>query len=741
MTIAVTSSYTRAPGNGVATVYNFAFKIFAASDLVVTDIVDATGVPTTRSDYTVAISATTEGGTVTFATAPLTGHTIDIRSLIPLDQPTSITNQGPFSPNVHETTFDRLDRQGQDTRRLATNSIRIPDYEAPRDMTLPKLADIAGKYGAYDVLGKPIGASGTGNDSSLRTDLAISTTGSEGGRLVAFKRTEAGASARTVQSKLLEWVTPLDFGAVGDGVADDAAAIQAAYTALAATGGTVYFPSKYVFRSTANINVPVGDGNTVDTMGASRASGGILFDGAAVTTGLTFTGSGLTYAGFVNSMRIRGTGGAVRGVTASNCDQPRVYASRFSGFSGAAIAMFGCIVSEISAVLVTGCGSATEGSIEIDGIGGAVGSTTFKASHLYISAGNTTVGGLIINRTYNVTIIAGAIESCGTPLRVGNKADSTVGCLCLLIHGMDLENPGNGNPYIEIGQGLSSVFVNSIDVRGCNGSPSGTATVLCGVRLYRCNGAMFGPNNWTLTAGSTATYILESTGNFGVIIEGQRQSFGVGAKPWVTVNSTQVKAAGPHIRWKSDEVMPGYNPASAASLTGTTPSILIDSVQGGYYGHAVFANGGATTVTQLLDGEAGMRCRLGATNGNTTLTQGTGAGQFDMIAGGNYTLAGGQFLDFVHNGTCWKEIRKSELTGSAAYDPPSLADGAGATTTVTVNGASLGQYALCSFSLDLQGISVTAWVSAANTVSVRFQNESGGALDLASGTLRAKVYS
>lgn len=80
------------------------------------------------------------------------------------------------------------------------------------------------------------------------------------------------------------------------------------------------------------------------------------------------------------------------------------------------------------------------------------------------------------------------------------------------------------------------------------------------------------------------------------------------------------------------------------------------------------------------------------------------------------------------------------LTGSATYDPPSLGDAAGATTTVTVTGAALGDFALASFSLDLQGITVSAYVSGANTVSVRFQNESGGTLDLGSGTLRARVW-
>lgn len=80
------------------------------------------------------------------------------------------------------------------------------------------------------------------------------------------------------------------------------------------------------------------------------------------------------------------------------------------------------------------------------------------------------------------------------------------------------------------------------------------------------------------------------------------------------------------------------------------------------------------------------------------------------------------------------------LTGSATYDPPSLADGAGTNTTVTVTGAALGDFiAGLSFTRDLAGITLTGYVSAADTVTVRLQNESGGPVDLASGTLRARV--
>jgi hypothetical protein len=84
-------------------------------------------------------------------------------------------------------------------------------------------------------------------------------------------------------------------------------------------------------------------------------------------------------------------------------------------------------------------------------------------------------------------------------------------------------------------------------------------------------------------------------------------------------------------------------------------------------------------------------------------------------------------------------LRLAQYTGSATYDPPSLLTLTGTTTTVTATGASLGDFASATFSLDLQGITVTAWVSAANTVSVRFQNDTTGTIDLASGTLRVNV--
>lgn len=77
------------------------------------------------------------------------------------------------------------------------------------------------------------------------------------------------------------------------------------------------------------------------------------------------------------------------------------------------------------------------------------------------------------------------------------------------------------------------------------------------------------------------------------------------------------------------------------------------------------------------------------------------------------------------------------LTGSKTFDPPNVGNGAQTSTTVTVTGALLGQFALAAFSLDSQGIVITATVSAADTVRVTFRNDTGGSIDLGSGTLNA----
>jgi hypothetical protein len=85
--------------------------------------------------------------------------------------------------------------------------------------------------------------------------------------LVTYTPAGTGAVATTVQDKLRESVSVMDFGAVGDGVTDDTAAIQAAINSIP-SGGVIYLPvGTYLTSGSININTAgvhfIGSGTTV----------------------------------------------------------------------------------------------------------------------------------------------------------------------------------------------------------------------------------------------------------------------------------------------------------------------------------------------------------------------------------------------------------------------------------------------------------------------------------------------
>ena len=93
---------------------------------------------------------------------------------------------------------------------------------------------------------------------------------SSGSSLIGYINTGTGATARTVQARLRDYISVKDFGAVGDGTNNDVTAIQNAINAAAAlpssggssglsgiSGATVYFPAG-VYRINSGITIPDG---------------------------------------------------------------------------------------------------------------------------------------------------------------------------------------------------------------------------------------------------------------------------------------------------------------------------------------------------------------------------------------------------------------------------------------------------------------------------------------------------
>lgn len=207
--------------DGVQVEYTFPYKILASSDLVVT-----TDVPSSLAlgtDYTVTGVGLANGGHIDLTAGSKCPNTktLKIKRVVPLTQPTSFRTQGAFSPAAHENAFDRVTMAAQ---------------QLDRDHL--ELANVVG----------------TGNpDANL---AQVTPTGATTARLLR----DIFADAINVRS----------YGAKGDGVTDDTAAIQAAITAGAATRRSIVLPAG-TYRTTAPLTLP--SNSTLIGYGAK-----ILFD-------------------------------------------------------------------------------------------------------------------------------------------------------------------------------------------------------------------------------------------------------------------------------------------------------------------------------------------------------------------------------------------------------------------------------------------------------------------------------
>jgi parallel beta-helix repeat protein len=121
--------------------------------------------------------------------------------------------------------------------------------------------------------GGPITTSGTvsiANDSIV--NAMVNPSAGIASTKLAFQAAGAGSTSRTVFSKLSDWISVKDFGAVGDGVTNDTTAVQAAINAASAVGGsTVIFPAG-VYACT-QLTLPsyvtlLGTGGTIKTFGS-----------------------------------------------------------------------------------------------------------------------------------------------------------------------------------------------------------------------------------------------------------------------------------------------------------------------------------------------------------------------------------------------------------------------------------------------------------------------------------------
>lgn len=168
MTISSTTRVARYTGNGTASTFSFTFKVFSAADLFVQRVTIADGTTTTlvlTTDYTVSLNGnqnTNPGGSITLVAGALaSSYTLTITSDIDNVQPTDLTNQGGFYPEVITDSLDRATIQIQQVAATANNAVHAPISDGALDMTLPVKELRTGKFLSFSAAGLPIVSDGT----------------------------------------------------------------------------------------------------------------------------------------------------------------------------------------------------------------------------------------------------------------------------------------------------------------------------------------------------------------------------------------------------------------------------------------------------------------------------------------------------------------------------------------------------------------------------------------------------
>lgn len=517
-----------------------------------------------------------------------------------------------------------------------------------------------------------------------------------------------------------------DYGAVGNGVADDTAAIQSAINASKA----VYFPAgNYLITDTLLFD------NNHYFYGESKG-------GLAGTSKITMSGS-LPAIQARTSITAATFNSVFENLTVNNADT-----------SGRPSGSVGFDLTLCSFFVLRNC------STRHHNIGVRLGETGVLNGGYYglvdsCEVVNSEIGYRLTSANSN-RFIAGRIHSCATGMYAETTTDIFIstsfestdlglslqsGCQGWLVHsrfessgGVKIESGAFNNHIFSYRSGLVDRV---IDLDGRNFDHGRSSTY--GLPAPYSNKNQF--NNESMTWDGDANGIANGLALSAATPSGTTMSLTTTAGEFVTGTSAQkflIDAAGT-TRTDLRIIQPLYTtPGVQYTIAARVKTNLENgwNFRGGtgaaysttnYFNAAIAVTDEWTVVSSSFVATADRAYCFFYTNSSTAAG---GASDRYLIVDAIYFGKGLKAPSFGEYGT---------PAGSATYNPPSLADGAGATTTVTCAGAALGDYVLASFSLDLQGITMTAWVSATDTVSVRFQNETGGVLDLGSGTLSVKT--
>lgn len=172
MTINTTTSKIAYSGDGSSVAFAVPYNFFGLDELEVI-ATDAAGVNTTltRGVHYNVTGGGDATGTVTAITAPAVGVTWTISRKTARTQTAAYTDYGAFPAKTHEQALDRGVAISQEIEAKIAIALRAPANEiAVSD--LPKLADRASKYLAFDAGGQPIASAAPSGGTPVSAFMA-----------------------------------------------------------------------------------------------------------------------------------------------------------------------------------------------------------------------------------------------------------------------------------------------------------------------------------------------------------------------------------------------------------------------------------------------------------------------------------------------------------------------------------------------------------------------------------------
>lgn len=739
--------------DGTQTVFTYPFPIFETDDLEVRldSLLQSNG-------FAVSGAGLSDGGAVIFSAAPATAARVTIRRRLAIARVTDFQDNGVLRARTLNDELDYQIAALQDVADDAAGAVRVDPGDVGGGVTLPLRAARANRVLGFDSVG----------------DITVFDRGTE-----TIGVPFPGGVPRTVEDKLAEHMTARDFGTLGDGVADDGPALQAAMNAAAAAGKMLEI-GEGSFRTTQPL-----------ILGGAAAGlvmrGSIIYAGAAGTTALTIGDGGATrnatklYEGLrvVRATIATWDNEADIGILLRNLDASQVEIRQVEGFTigirtlgdgrgfeDTTLHLGRIVNNKIGLDAHTATAAAWNTSVRYYGGHFAIGSTLYPDKDRFGVRFSAAPGAYIAHNRH-------VFDGCNFELQAEGR-------------------PISGIPFLsEVSS--RSIWARAIRMEGCSHFVA-RHTGAAQDHVYEVAWSNFG-YKLDIDYTPSATRVGSVVRNFH-----QAAGFREAVRDVAAVPS--LRAA--RIRWSNTEW--GFEKLACLSTNVSgTPTQLADFAFPALDSY-IFGNQGVT-----LPGGRGLGFVVDA-RGCREFSLAVDADEprlavlcFDVNqalltdAAGTLVRASGMSMQYNVTARWWQgtadmsdatltrpqlvrldpqvayavigvarvgrdyEVRAMrlgcdplfappllyglpnlpaggrELIVEAAWDPPSIAAGASSQINVPLVGARPGDFASAAFSLATSGIVFLAQVGATDVVTVTAWNRSGIAIDLAAGTVRARV--